>query len=92
MKTTLKYGIIFTIVYGAVLLVLTLYAGQLMPAELDIIVPLWLFIKPLLIKMAGLPSSSFLLIMVAMQAIAAFIQGAIVGLIVNFIKKRNNQT
>jgi hypothetical protein len=90
MKTILKYGIIFTIIYGAVLLALTIFAGRLMPAEVGFIVPLWFLVKPLLISMASLPASSFLLVMVVSQAVVAFIQGAIIGIIVNILSKKNN--
>ena len=89
MKNMLKYGVIFTIIYSVVLLVLTLYAGRLMPAELDIIVPLWLLVKSQIVEMTvGFSSPLFLSIIVVMQAIVAFIQGAIIGAIVNvFVKK-----
>lgn len=82
-KTILKYGCIFTTIYGALLLIVTLYSGMFLPADVGFIVPLWLLAKPLMMELAGLPSWAFLLIMITIQAIAAFIQGIVIGMIVS---------
>ncbi len=90
MARWLKYGLIFIVFYGIILLVTSLFLGYFRPIEANTILPLFsIFSKSLLKDLIWLDQTQFLLVLVIIQVCTAFVQGAIIGVIVSlFVRKK----
>lgn len=96
LKKMMKYGVVFVLIYAAIQIVITIYFGKFRPIETNTILPLLslvlsLFMKPELIGVKLLQQfgpNTYPVVLVIIQIFAAFVQGTIIGAMVNLFTRK----